>query len=138
LIVQTEQRDLYPGAERLALGEDPERDRCAVVINVPGREVVQWRERRTVPSGDPVGDEREHAEPDGERELPQIGLELSVCGGDVGLLAAGSLELDDADWQSVAVEHDVEATPVLAADHGHLVGDEPVVVVRFGADEAGS
>ena len=57
----------------------------------------------------------EHAEPEGHRELAQVGLQLGVRRREVGVLGAGLLELDDRDRHAVEVEHDVEAALVLRA-----------------------
>ena len=121
--------------ERGGLGVVGRVDDGAVVVDVPGGEVVQGCEGSAVAGGDAVGGDDDGGESEDERELADVRLELGVGARDVGAGGAGLLELDDGDGEAVEVEHDVEAAFVLAGDDGDLVDDEPVVLVDL-ADEA--
>jgi len=98
--------------------------------------VVQRRERGAVLGGDAVGGERDDGEAEGERELPPVGLELGVSGGDVGARGAGLLQFDYRDGHAVEVEDDVEAPLDVAVHHGDLVDHQPVVPGSVRADQA--
>ncbi len=121
--------ELQPGAQVAVTRLDDCGNRLAVVVDVPGREVVQRRERRAVLREQAVTDDRQQAEPERHRELADVRLDLRMRGAHVGLLGAGPLELDDHERQPVDVEHDVEAPLVLARTDGHLVDREVLVLL---------
>ena len=57
-------------------------------------------------------------------------------GGDIRSCGASFFEFDDADGHAVAVEHEVEASFVVALGQSDLVDGEPVVVVGVGGEQA--
>ncbi len=115
------------------LDRDPDLDAglgewLAVVIDVPGREMVERCERRAVLRLEPVAREREHAEPERHRKLAQVRLQLRVGGSDAGGCRPRALQFDDAQRHAVDEEHDVESTVQVALTQGELVDSEPVIV----------
>ena len=107
----------------------------AVVVDVPGRVVVQRRERRSVAGGDAVADDGEHGEPERHRKLTQVGVQLGMGGRQPGRLRRCSLEFDEHHGQAVEVQHHVEAALHLARPNGQLADRQPVVVVDPRADQ---
>ena len=111
-------------------------DGIAVVVDVPGREVVEGREGGAVFGVDSVAGEGEDAVAESEGEFAQVGVKLGVGGGDIRSFGAGFFEFDDADGHAVAVEHQVESSFVVALGEGDLVDGEPVVLVGVGGEQA--
>ena len=110
-------------------------DDRAVVVDVPRRVVVGGRERGAVLGEDAVAGHRDDAEPERHRQLADVGLDLRLRGGDVGVRRARALELDDRERQPVDVEDDVEAPLVLPRADDHLVDGVVLVLLRPVAEE---
>ena len=96
----------------------------ALFVDVPRREVVVRRPRRTVLRADAVARDNERAEPERHRKLAQVRLQLVVGALHRRVLRGGLLEFDDDERQAVDVEDDVEATLALTAADGHLLHRE--------------
>ncbi len=119
----------------VSLGPTVRPDEATVVVHVPRRVVVERCERRPVLGHDPVADHGEHAEAERHRQLAQVGAELCVGGGDVGVRGAGVLQLDDHHRHAVEVEDHVEASLDVAVHDPDLVDGEPLVLVLVRGDQ---
>ena len=97
--------------------------------------MVQRGERRAVLGEESVAGDGEHREAKRHRELAQVRLQLRVRRSDVGLGAAGLLELQHRDGEPVDVQNDVEAALVVTVDQRHLVDGEPIILGRVRTDQ---
>jgi hypothetical protein len=121
----------------LAVGSGlPHGDGVAVVVHVPGGEVVPGGERRAVAGVDAVGGDHERGEAERHRQLGHIGLQLVERGLGGRGSGAGLFELHDRQRQPVDVGDHVETALGLPAAHGHLVHDPVTVQRRVTGEEA--
>ena len=111
-------------------------DAAAVVVDVPGREVVPRGERRAVAGGEVVGGDDDDGEAERHGEFVETGAQLVVRELSGGVLGARLLEFEDCQRQSVDVGHHVESPFVFAAADRHLVHGVVAVSRGVGGQEA--
>ena len=105
-------------------------DGLAFVVHVPGREMLERRERGPVLGPDPVAYHARHVAAERQRQFLHVGHHLGVRAFQARVLVPGFLQLDDGQRQSVDIEHDVEPALVITIDDHDLVGGQEVVRVR--------
>ena len=76
-----------------------------------------------------VGDDERRIACEQRRDRRLIGFELPEGAPHRRILIGRILQLDDAEWQPVDEQHDVQSARLLPINHGELVGRDPVVVV---------